>query len=127
MTRVTRRDLFAATLAVAATRAAAQVPELGRQSAFVTKHSGVFGGRLVDYIATVGETVICDAKGQPTVRFVSTSYVGTGVNSATRAVLFVFNGGPSAASSILHMLALGPKSRPVRLGLYHRLGEGQRS
>jgi carboxypeptidase C (cathepsin A) len=76
---------------------------------FVTRHSATFNGQAVDYVATVGETVLHDAAGVPTLRFVTTSYVRQGVDSAKRPVLFAFNGGPSSASSTLHMVALGPK------------------
>jgi carboxypeptidase C (cathepsin A) len=40
---------------------------------------------------------------------VSTAYVRANVDPGARPVLFLFNGGPSVASSILHMFALGPK------------------
>ena len=60
-------------------------------------------------MATVGETVVSDAAGVPTIRFVGASYVRQGVDSARRPVLFAFNGGPSSSSSTLHMVALGPK------------------
>lgn len=106
---VTRRDLFLATAALAVTPALSRATDSQPMRAFVSRHTGVFGGKRVEYVATVGETLIHDDKGQPTVRFVTTSYVAAGVNSASRPVLFAFNGGPSSASSILHMLALGPK------------------
>ena len=108
MTVMTRRDLFLASAALAAAPALAQTQSEPFRP-FVSRHSGVFNGRRIDYVATVGETVIRDDKGQPTVRFVATSYVAAGMKATDRPVLFVFNGGPSAASVILHMLALGPK------------------
>jgi carboxypeptidase C (cathepsin A) len=109
VTSITRRDLLAGALAVAATPAFAEVPAIASGGPFVTKHSGVFGGRTVDYVATVGETVITDEKSRPTIRFVTTSHVAIGTDPRTRPVLFLFNGGPSACSSFLHILALGPK------------------
>lgn len=106
MTEITKRALLGAggllSLAAGAARAADGGP-------FVTRHSGVFNGRTVDYLATVGETVLTTPDGQPTIRFVSTAYVRAGEDPAKRPVLFAFNGGPSSASSTLHMVALGPK------------------
>ncbi len=106
MTPITKRALLGAggilTLAAGAAKAAEGGP-------FVTKHTGVFNGRKVDYVATVGETVLTGADGQPTIRFVSTSYVASGADPAKRPVLFAFNGGPSSSSATLHMVALGPK------------------
>ncbi len=109
MPQITRRGgLMGATalLGLAAGRANAQSAS---GAPFVTRHNGVFNGQKVDYLATVGETVLRDAAGAPTIRFVCTSYVRQGVDSARRPVLFAFNGGPSSSSSTLHMVALGPK------------------
>jgi len=106
MTPITKRALLGAggllTLATGAAKAAEGRP-------FVTRHSGVFNGQKIDYVATVGETVLTGADGQPTIRFVSTAYVKAGADPAKRPVLFAFNGGPSSSSATLHMVALGPK------------------
>ena len=106
MTEITKRALLGAgallPLAAGPVRAAENGP-------FVTRHSGVFNGLKVDYVATVGETVLNGADDQPTVRFVCTSYVKAGGDPARRPVLFAFNGGPSSSSATLHMVALGPK------------------
>lgn len=107
MAGITKRELLAGGgLAVIAYPAPAGAAPAG--GPFVTRHSGVFGGKPVDYIATVGETLVSGPDGRPTIRFVTTSYLAAGA-PATRPVLFVFNGGPSVASATLHMLALGPK------------------
>ena len=106
MPQITKRALLAAGgLGLAAGPALAQ-PAGGP---FVTRHTGVFGGRRIDYVATVGETLVPGIDGQPIARFVSTSYVAAGADPAKRPVLFAFNGGPSSSSATLHMLALGPK------------------
>lgn len=105
---ITRRDLLVASAVLGATPALAQA-DPGSFRTVSSRRSGVFGGKPVEYVATVGETLILDEKQQPTVRFVSTSYVATGGSCASRPVLFAFNGGPSVASAMLHMLALGPK------------------
>lgn len=78
--------------------------------AFATHHAGTFNGQKIKYLATVGETVVQNDKGQPYVRFVTTSYVREGVkDKAARPVIFLFNGGPSTASAWLHMGAFGPR------------------
>ena len=109
---ITRRAWLAGTATAGlAAEAAAQTPSPPAQASgpFVTRHQGVFGGQPVAYTATVGETVIADDKGQPTLRFVTTAYVRDSADPATRPVLFAFNGGPSSSSATLHMVALGPK------------------
>jgi carboxypeptidase C (cathepsin A) len=107
---VTRRDWLAATAAAGAALAAGSAAAQAAAGApFITKHRGTFGGQAVDYTATVGETVISDAKGQPTLRMVTTAYVRAGADPKGRPVLFAFNGGPSSSSSTLHMVAIGPK------------------
>ena len=107
---ITKRALLGAGGLALAAAGAARAAEGGP---FVTQHTGVFGGQKVDYTATVGETVIAGSDGQPTVRFVSTSYVKRGGDPASRPVLFAFNGGPSSSSATLHMLALGPRRLTV--------------
>lgn len=106
MTEITKRALLGAGGLLTFAAGAAQAAEGGP---FVTRHTGAFGGQKVDYVATVGETVLTGADGQPTIRFVSTSYVKAGADPAKRPLLFAFNGGPSSSSATLHMVALGPK------------------
>jgi carboxypeptidase C (cathepsin A) len=107
---VTRRGWLAGTAAAGAALAAGSAAAQASGGPFVTKHRGTFGGQAVDYSATVGETVLSDSKtGQPTLRLVTTAYAKTGADPKTRPVLFAFNGGPSAASATLHMVAIGPK------------------
>lgn len=86
---------------------AAQVP---RQA--VTQHRGVFNGQAVRYTATVAESVLDDPAGRPAAAATTIAYVRDGVKDrAKRPVMFVFNGGPGASSSPLHMSALGPYKR----------------
>ena len=78
--------------------------------ASATRHSGTFNGQKLNYVATVGETIVTDKDGVPTISFVTTAYVREGMkNQAARPVIFLFNGGPSSSSSWLHMGAFGPK------------------
>lgn len=77
---------------------------------FTTEHSGVFNGRRVRYDATVAETVIEDPGKVPAADLYSISYIARGAgNAAARPVMFIFNGGPGAASVFLHLCSLGPK------------------
>jgi carboxypeptidase C (cathepsin A) len=92
-------------LAAQAGPASAQAPAAGP---FVTRHRGTFGATTVDYVATVSETILAK-DGAPALSLVSTAYTRADADPRTRPVVFIFNGGPSVASSILHMYALGPK------------------
>lgn len=111
-TAISRRELLGGAAALAAVPSVlrAQAPTTGP---FVTRHSGTFGGRTLDYVATFGETRIANAAGEPTAGFWCTSYVADVPDRASRPVMFAFNGGPSAPSSFLHMLAFGPKRLPI--------------
>ena len=105
--------LALALLTAAAPQAYAQTAPASAEAAaphgFVTRHSGTFNGQKVKYVATVGETVLKDKDGVPTISFVTTAYVREGVKDrAARPVIFLFNGGPSSSSSWLHMGAFGP-------------------
>jgi carboxypeptidase C (cathepsin A) len=106
---ITRRGWLAGTALAGAGLAVGSAAAQAAGGPFVTRHRGVFGGQAVDYTATVGETVLSDAKGRPALRLVTTSYVKTGADPARRPVLFAFNGGPSTSSATLHMVAIGPK------------------
>jgi carboxypeptidase C (cathepsin A) len=80
--------------------------------AYTSEHSGTFNGVKLRYTATVGETILRDETGTPTVSMFSTSYVRNGVKPKDlphRPVLFLFNGGPGSASMWLHVGAFGPK------------------
>ncbi len=77
---------------------------------FTTEHSGVFEGHRLRYTAVVAETIIEDPGKIPAAHLYSVSYIARGVkNPATRPVMFIFNGGPGAASVFLHLCSLGPK------------------
>lgn len=109
-----RAWLLGAALALTLPGAVAAVgnaaPPAGPEQPVITHHSGTFNGRHVDYDAVIEPTVVADASGKPAARLVSISYLATSAaDAARRPVLFVFNGGPIAPSSVLHMGALGPK------------------
>lgn len=84
----------------------------------ITKHEGTFNGVRIKYTATVAEVMLNDAEGEPSAAATTIAYVRDGVKDrAKRPVMFLFNGGPGASSSPLHMNALGPYLRtPAKLG-----------
>jgi carboxypeptidase C (cathepsin A) len=78
----------------------------------ITQHTGTFNGQTVKYSASVGETLIPGPDGRPAAVMINTAYVREDVPDKTkRPVMFVFNGGPGASSSPLHMSAFGPRRR----------------
>ncbi|MBZ6377592.1 peptidase S10 [Pacificimonas flava] len=117
-----------ALLLCAAGSAAAQNPDLPMPPAFLqamepmtprpevssrvvtTRHEGDFNGTRVSYDAIVTELPVANAAGEPAAVTVSYAYVARQQpGAAQRPVLFVFNGGPGASSSPLHMKAFGPR------------------
>jgi carboxypeptidase C (cathepsin A) len=78
----------------------------------ITEHVVHVNGQTIDYTATVADSIIKDDKGQPGAMVITIAYTRDGVNDlARRPVMFVFNGGPGASSSPLHMSGLGPVLR----------------
>jgi len=78
----------------------------------VTKHPGKFNSVDVRYTATVREHFLRDEQGAAIATATTIAYVRDGVkDAAARPVLFLFNGGPGASSSPLHMSAMGPMQR----------------
>jgi len=75
-----------------------------------TKHSATIGSRKIAYKAIVSELPMPGPDGAPVAVSVSYAYVAEGLGDpAKRPVLFVFNGGPGASSSPLHLQAFGPR------------------
>lgn len=84
--------------------------------AFVTKHRGTFNGVEVDYVATLDETILTDDEGRAAASIFATAYVRQDVaDYASRPVIFIWNGGPAAASQTLHIAGFGPKRLVVPL------------
>jgi carboxypeptidase C (cathepsin A) len=76
----------------------------------VTRHTGTFDGKSISYRTIVEQTILPDASGKPAASMVTTAYIRDDIaNENRRPVMFVFNGGPGASSSPLHMHAFGPK------------------
>ncbi|MES2033922.1 MAG: peptidase S10 [Pseudomonadota bacterium] len=104
---------LAAPMSPALAQAAPAPAEAARKPvAAVTRHVGRFNGETVRYTATVSEAFLKDDKGAPAATVTTIAYLRDGVKDrASRPVMFVFNGGPGASSSPLHMGALGPAIR----------------
>jgi len=77
---------------------------------FVSTHRGHFNGADVDYTAAFEEIVLTDEDGRRTGSVFATSYIRTNSSdSASRPVIFIWNGGPGAASETLHIAGFGPR------------------
>jgi carboxypeptidase C (cathepsin A) len=88
------------------------LPQVHLDAPIVTRHSGVFNGKRVDYSAAVEPIIVPDATGKPAARLVAISYTADH-SGPNRPVLFAYNGGPIAPSSIIHMGLLGPKRAAI--------------
>ena len=78
----------------------------------VTRHQATLQGKRVRYTAVVAENLVRDPGGMPAATVVTIAYLRDDVQDRSRRpVLFLFNGGPGASSSPLHMNALGPRVR----------------
>ena len=78
-----------------------------------TSHAGTFNGRRIAFDAVTAETVLADGDGEPATTVFSTAYLRTDSEPPeARPLLFLFNGGPGASSSPLH-LGIGPMRRPA--------------
>jgi carboxypeptidase C (cathepsin A) len=92
----------------------AMEPMVERETAsdrvITTAHQGRFNGRTLAYHAIVTETPVANEAGETAAVVVSYGYVAKNAGDPkARPVLFVFNGGPGASSSPLHMKAFGPR------------------
>jgi carboxypeptidase C (cathepsin A) len=75
----------------------------------VTSHTIKLGERELAYTATAGALGLGNDKGEKQAEVFFVAYTLNGANPATRAVTFVFNGGPGAGSAYLQVGALGPR------------------
>lgn len=85
-------------------RAADETP-----ASFTSRHKITIGTSF-GYRAVAGETFVTDIYGKPAASIFSTSYLREDVtDSASRPVIFAFNGGPGSSSLWLTMGILGPR------------------
>jgi carboxypeptidase C (cathepsin A) len=75
----------------------------------VSEKEITIGGRVVAYTATAGTLSLFDQNGERSAAVFYTGYVARGEQPANRPVTFVFNGGPGAASTYLHLGLAGPR------------------
>src|SRR4051794_5526621 len=74
----------------------------------VTQHAIELPGRALRFTATAGSIRLTDAQGTPQADIATIDYrLEAGPRERPRAVTFVLNGGPGAASAWLHLGALG--------------------
>jgi carboxypeptidase C (cathepsin A) len=66
-------------------------------------------GRTIAYTATAGTLPLFDQNGERSAAVFYTAYVAKGGEPTSRPVTFVFNGGPGAASTYLHLGLAGPR------------------
>jgi carboxypeptidase C (cathepsin A) len=77
---------------------------------FTTHHRGKVKGQRVQYTALVEETTVTGTTGVPAATLFTTSFILDKVApSASRPVLFVFNGGPSGSAAPLMLAGIGPQ------------------
>jgi carboxypeptidase C (cathepsin A) len=109
-----RAAAFVVALAnVAPTVHSGQIPQalIDREpSAAPTRHTGVFRGQTIGYTAIVEEHILEGPDGVPNASLITIAYLRDDIADASRRpVMFVFNGGPGASSSPLHMNGIGPR------------------
>ncbi len=76
-------------------------------------HAGTFGDQDITYDVVAGEMLLSAEDGAPAATMFTTAYLRTDAGAGkNRPVLFLFNGGPGASSSPLH-LGIGPVRRPA--------------
>ena len=84
--------------------------EIKEEAPIVTAHELELDSRSLAYSATVGKLPLKDEKDKIVAQIFYTAYtLEASDEPAQRPLIFVFNGGPGAASIWLHMGALGPK------------------
>ncbi len=87
----------------------AALPEVARS---VARAIMLPGGPL-DYTATAGWLAITHARGTARASIFYTAYTLATPASASRPIIFAFNGGPGAASVYLHLGTMGPRRAQV--------------
>ena len=112
MTLFKRIILTSAALAAALWLEPVSAQELETGLSAQTSHEGVFDGVSVRYDALVETSLLPGADGKVAGRLVTTSYIAHNAGEASeRPVLFLFNGGPGASTTPLHLSAFGPMRR----------------
>jgi len=116
-TRLTRLRLIrlacsvsVALLAPAGALQAQDAPPEPEPSEWRTSHSMTVAGEAVEYDAVLGSVILTDEEEQASGELFYTAYFRTnGAPSASRPLVFAYNGGPGSASFWLHMGIMGPQ------------------
>lgn len=75
----------------------------------VGRHRGQFGGHTLSYRSVIEPFIVTNPKNEPVAKLVATSYIADVRQTRDRPIVFVFNGGPIAATTPLHLGLFGPK------------------
>ena len=76
----------------------------------VTRHQVLIGGKSIPYTATAGEMPVLNDAGETEAEIFYVAYHAEKIDTKKRRpLLFIFNGGPGAASVWLHLGAIGPR------------------
>lgn len=101
---------FLLLLLMAGFTVAAQDKPIPDAKLFTTTHQATHGGKLIKYTAKASELYLKNAAGEPVASIWSVAYIqNDNIDSKSRPVTFVFNGGPGSASVWLHMGMFGPQ------------------
>ena len=84
-------------------------PEAKVAKTSVTRHKVRIGEKELSYTATAGLLPIVNDAGETEAEIFSITYTADNPTGKSRPLLFIFNGGPGAASVWLHLGAIGPK------------------
>jgi len=74
----------------------------------ITHHQMTLDGRILRYTATAGTLIIRDEEDKPYGSMFYVAYTLDGAEARTRAVSFLYNGGPGSATLWLHMGSFSP-------------------
>ncbi len=84
--------------------------EIKEEAPIITRHELALGDSTLAYSAAVGKLPLKDERGKIAAQIFYTAYtLDSDGDPAERPLIFVFNGGPGAASIWLHLGALGPR------------------
>ena len=75
----------------------------------VTRHKISIGGKALSYTATASQLPVVNDAGETEAELFFISYSADNPAGKRRPLLFIFNGGPGAASVWLHLGAIGPR------------------
>jgi len=75
----------------------------------ITSHSITIAGKAISYTATAGVLPIMNDAGVTEAEIFYVAYNAKKTDAKRRPLLFIFNGGPGAASVWLHLGAIGPR------------------